>query len=85
MIHERIRELREKKGAKQEDLAIAMGISNSSISSYESGTNKLSIEATIKFAKYFKVSVYYLLGIIDKPIPLDVEVRLLECIGDLVD
>ena len=81
MIHERIRELREKKGAKQEDLANLLNVSVSAYSNYEVGINKLTIENMMKLSEFFNVAPHYFIGTIDKPIPFDIEVRLL---GSLV-
>lgn len=58
----RLLELRKQKGLSQEDLAIDLGISQSSISNYEAGTTKPDISILEKVSAYFNVSVSDLLS-----------------------
>ena len=53
----RIRELREQKGLQQKELAVDIGISQPTVSDWESGR-----KSTMKLSKYFGVSVEYLMG-----------------------
>ncbi|MBV4431517.1 helix-turn-helix domain-containing protein [Clostridium tyrobutyricum] len=57
-----LKELRYKKDIKQEDVAKAIGISKSGYGYYEQGRSMPDPEMLLKLAKYFKVSVDYLLG-----------------------
>ncbi|GHT74611.1 transcriptional regulator [Bacteroidia bacterium] len=52
-------ELRKQKGISQEQLAIDLNISQSSISNYESGATKPDTDILQKIAEYFKVPVAY--------------------------
>lgn len=57
-----LKELREKKGFTQKQLAEALYLSKTTISQYENGTHTPSIETFIKLADIFDVSIDYLLG-----------------------
>lgn len=61
-IGERLKDLRERKGVKQIDVAIAVGISDTMISSYEKDKKKPGRETLTKLAKYFSVETDYILG-----------------------
>lgn len=54
--------LREEKGKTQQEIAGFLGVTQQAYSRYERGTCELGYEALIKLAKYFDVSVDYLLG-----------------------
>jgi len=72
----RLRELRMKKGLRQEDLALKFKLSKSAIGMYERDEREPSIELIHKFADFFNVSVDYLLGRTDDPdifLPPDAE------------
>ena len=58
----RVRELREAKGIQQKELAIDLGVSQPTISDWESGRKVPSAKSTMKLADYFGVSVDFLLG-----------------------
>lgn len=62
MIGERLKELRIEKDLLQKDLAEKIGITQQSISFYESGRREPDNELLIKFANFFNVSIDYLLG-----------------------
>lgn len=57
----RIKELREKSGIKQKDMANELGIGLSTLSQYETGKREPDMQTVIKIAKYFNVSVDYLI------------------------
>lgn len=66
---ERIKELREKNGEKQEDLASVLGIKRQVVSYYESGTRFPNVDIIIELAKHYNVTTDYLLGLSNaKPI-----------------
>ncbi len=65
----RVKEEREKLGISREDFAKQNGITYSALSMYERGERHVRDELKIKIAKCLNVSVEYLLGIIDKPLP----------------
>ena len=58
----RLQELRQEKSISQAELAKALGLTQQSYSRYERGVCELSYNALIKLARYFDVSVDYLLG-----------------------
>jgi transcriptional regulator with XRE-family HTH domain len=59
---DRLIELRKEKGLKQNDVAIALGISRPAYSRWEEKTNKPSYPQLIALADFFDVSLDYLLG-----------------------
>ena len=63
MIGERLKQLRIKKGLKQQELADMFGLSSGTISFYESEQRKPDIDFIVAIAKYFDVSTDYLLGL----------------------
>ena len=62
-MQNRIKELREKRGISQEELANEVNLSNQVISFYENGKREPKIEKWQKLADYFNVSVPYLQGL----------------------
>ncbi len=71
MIYKRIRDLREDNDLTQQNLADELHINRRTYSAYENGINSMTPETLIKIAKFYNVSVDYLLGLtdIDKPYP----------------
>lgn len=63
----RLKELREKKHISQYKLANELSISQSAVGSWESGTRECNFAMLIKIAKYFGVTIDYLLGASDAP------------------
>lgn len=61
----RIKQLRKEKQLSQLDLARHLNISNTTLSQYESGKRIPGDEIKIKIAKFFNVSIDYLLGCTD--------------------
>lgn len=59
---ERLKQLREESKLSQSALADELSTSQSAISFYETGTRDPSIDMLVAYAKYFEVSVDYLLG-----------------------
>ena len=70
MIGERLLELRKDAGLTQDDLALILNINKHSISSYERDKSEPPDAIKIAIAKYFNVSIDYLLGVTDIPTPL---------------
>lgn len=58
----RLRDLRQSKNLTQKDLAEALGISKSSVVSYENGLRVPTLDALVKIENYFHVTGAYLLG-----------------------
>lgn len=61
-ICETIKKLRIKKKLSQEGLARAIGVSRSKVSSWEIGRRDISITDAIVLAKYFNVSLDFLIN-----------------------
>ena len=69
MIGERLKKIRKEKKIKQEELAAVLGVTNATISLYETNKNFPSDKIKIGIARYFNLSLDYLMGIIDEPVP----------------
>ena len=67
----RIKELRVDRDLKHKDLTKVLNISQSSYSDLENEISQVKAESLIKLAKFYKVSVDYILGLTDimKPYP----------------
>lgn len=66
-IYPRIRDLREDKDLKQDDIANILKITRQQYQLYESGKRKLPIDQLIQLCKFYNVSADYILGLTDKP------------------
>lgn len=66
MLGKRLYQLRNDNKITQKELASILNISNSTLSQYENNLRIPSDEIKIKIAKYFNVSIDYLLGITDQ-------------------
>lgn len=62
-IAERLTELRNAKGATQEDVAAALSVSNKTISKWENGSSSPDLNMLIALAEYYNVTTDYLLGL----------------------
>lgn len=62
MFAERLKELREKYGIFQSELAKVLNVTSQAISNYEAGKREPQISELIKIAEYFGVSIDYLVG-----------------------
>lgn len=58
----RLRALRKKQGAKQSFIAKSIGVKEATLCAYEKGTRKPSFDVLLKLAKYYSVSIDYLVG-----------------------
>ena len=67
MIGERLSDLRKDKGLTQQDLADILHLTKYNISAYEREANEAPDNVKIAMARYFDVSVDYLLGLTDRP------------------
>lgn len=78
MYKYRIKYIRKKNKISQEELAPKLDTTRATISHYETGRNEPDITTLVKYARFFNVSVDYLLGISDIEKPLSSsDVRLL--------
>lgn len=69
MIGERLLDLRKEAGLTQDELAKILSINKHSISSYERNKNEPPDEIKMQIAKFFGVSVDYLIGLTPFPEP----------------
>ena len=63
----RLKELRDRRGISQLKLAMDLGLTQNSVSRYESGAREADYKTLIALADYFRVSVDYLLERTDNP------------------
>ncbi len=69
----RLKKLRKERGEQQKDLASAIGLSQTQISTIESGKQGTSFDKLAAICQHYNVSADYLLGLIDEPRPLQKE------------
>ena len=67
MRGERLQELRKDKGVSQAEIAELLGVTHYTVSSYECNRSDPDDNLKTILAKYFDVSLDYLLGLIDEP------------------
>ena len=67
MIGERLSDLRKERGMTQQQLADVLNLTKHNISAYERDYNEAPDDVKIAIAKYFHVSVDYLLGLTNRP------------------
>lgn len=83
MIGERLLELRKDADLTQDALAAILCINKHSISAYERDKSEPPDAIKIAIARYFNVSVDYLLGLTDNPTPIASSVQTLRLPADL--
>ena len=66
----RLKELREQRRLNQQGLALVLNVSQSTISSYETGERIPDLDTLVTIAKYFGVSLDYLAELSDVKNPL---------------
>ncbi len=67
MYYQRLRDMREDSDKKQADIAAVLGITTQQYQLYESGKREIKAHHLTTLAKFYNVSVDYLLGLIDTP------------------
>ncbi len=65
--YQRLKDLREDHDLSQADVAKILETTRQQVSKWETGTQMMGVDKYIKLAKYYNVSVDYLLGLIDSP------------------
>lgn len=65
----RIRDLRNDRGLTQKQIAGVLNVSQNTYSQYEIGISRFPLDAVIKLAEYYNVSVDYLVGLTDESAP----------------
>jgi len=73
---ERLKEVRKGRKITQDEVAQMLGTKKSAISLYENNKIEPGDKSKVIVAKYFNVSLDYLLGIIDTPVPFFDENRM---------
>lgn len=71
LVGERLADLRKDKGLQQKELATILGVSVRSISLYERELSSPHDNVKLEIAKYFNVSLDYLLGLTNREISYD--------------
>ena len=66
-IFQRMKDLREDHDLSQEDIAKILQTTREQVSKYETGKQMMGADKYIKLAKYYNVSLDYLMGLIDTP------------------
>ena len=66
-IYQRMKDLREDRDLSQEDIAKVLQTTRKQVSKYETGKQMMGADKYIKLAKYYNVSLDYLMGLIDTP------------------
>ena len=67
--YERIRDMRVDRGLTQRQIAELLNVSQNTYSQYEIGVTRYPLDAVIKLAEYYNVSIDYLVGLSDNPEP----------------
>ena len=70
-IYQRLKDVREDHDLSQKEIAQILGIQQTHYSRYELGKQMMGVDKYIVLAKFYNVSVDYLLGITDQPRTLD--------------
>ncbi|MBL8160922.1 MAG: helix-turn-helix transcriptional regulator [Anaerolineae bacterium] len=70
IVGQRLQELRETHGYSRRELAEKIGIADTQVFRYETGQNDASGEMLARLARFFDVSVDYLLGLSDLQKPM---------------
>jgi len=73
MIGERLKKLRIDGKLTQDDLATIIGVNKSAVSHYETNKDDPSDKIKVEIARYFNISLDYLLGLIDVQVPIYTE------------
>ena len=66
-MYTRLRELREDRDLTQKQIACELGMSQTGYSKYETGENDIPTAILMKLARFYQVSVDYLLGETNNP------------------
>lgn len=66
----RIRDLREDNDKTQQNIADVLGTSQTMYARYERGASELPLRHLIRLAKYYNVSMEYIVGLTDTKTPL---------------
>lgn len=67
IFYERLKDIREDHDLSQKDIADLLKTTRQQVSKWETGTQMMGVDKYITLAKYYNVSVDYLLGLINTP------------------
>ena len=65
----RIRDLRNDRGLTQKQVAKLLNVSQNTYSQYEIGISRFPLDAVVRLAEYYNVSIDYLVGLTDETAP----------------
>ena len=68
-LYQRIKDLREDRDLSQTKVGELLGINQKVYSRYELGQQQFPLHLVIELAKFYKVSIDYLVGLTDEPTP----------------
>lgn len=71
MYYPRLRDLREDKDWTQNDLVAILNMHKTTYTNYEQGKREIPFSLAIRLAKLYNVSLDYIAGLTNEPIPLD--------------
>lgn len=66
-FYKRLKDLREDHDLSQAELAEVLGTTRQQVGKWELGIQMMGVDKYIKLARYYNVSLDYLLGLIDEP------------------
>ena len=66
-FYQRLKDTREDLDKKQDDIALVLSITRQQYQLYESGKREMPMHHFIALAKYYNVSLDYLVGLVDAP------------------
>ena len=69
MKYGRIRDIRNDRGLTQKQIAKILHVSQNTYSQYEIGTSRFPLDVVVKLAEFYDVSMDYLVGLADDPMP----------------
>lgn len=69
MYIKRLKDLREDNDMSQDEIALLLNCKQQAYSNYENGKRTIPYEQLIKLAKFYKVSIDYILGLTNKKEP----------------
>ena len=69
--YQRVRDLREDKNLSQKDIAQYLNVKQNTYSRYETNARNIPLEIVDKLADFYNISVDYLIGRTDNPVPYE--------------
>lgn len=73
--YQRLRDLREDSDLTQNQLVSILKMHKTTYTNYEQGKREIPFELVIRLAKLYNVSLDYIAGITDEPIPLNTRAK----------